>query len=129
MPYILLTLTVLFWSGNFILGRGVHELIPPVGLAFWRWSVALLILLPLAVKPVAKQWHIIRNQWKILTFLAVLSVTVFNTCIYLALQSTSAINTLLVNATTPVFIALIAWFFSFHFISGKWFPGAASTWI
>jgi len=109
MPYVLLTLTVLFWSGNFILGRGVHEFIPPVALAFWRWTVALLILLPLAVKPVIEQRDIIRKHWRILTLLAILSVTNFNTFIYIALRSTSAINALLVNATTPVFIAVIAW--------------------
>ncbi|MBW2182079.1 MAG: EamA family transporter, partial [Deltaproteobacteria bacterium] len=46
MPYLLLTLTVLFWSGNFILGRGVHDVIPPIAMSFWRWTIALLIILP-----------------------------------------------------------------------------------
>jgi len=109
MPYLLLTLTVLFWSGNFVLGRGVHDLIPPVALAFWRWTIALLILLPFALTPLKTQQHMIRKHWKILTLLAVLSVTNFNTFIYLALQSTTAINTIMVNAMTPVFIAVIAW--------------------
>jgi drug/metabolite transporter (DMT)-like permease len=102
-------LTVLFWSGNFVLGRGVHDVVPPVALAFWRWTIALLILLPFALTPLKAQRHMIRKNWKILTLLALLSVTSFNTFIYIALQSTSAINTIMVNAMTPVFIPLIAW--------------------
>ncbi|MGK2944521.1 MAG: EamA family transporter, partial [Desulfuromonadales bacterium] len=46
-PYLLLTLAVLFWSGNFILGRAFHNEIPPVALSFWRWvGAALLVTVP-----------------------------------------------------------------------------------
>ena len=43
-PYLLLTLTVLFWSGNFVVARGIQESIPPFALSFWRWAIALAIL-------------------------------------------------------------------------------------
>ena len=33
-PYLLLTLTVLFWSGNMVLGRGIRGDVPPFALAF-----------------------------------------------------------------------------------------------
>ena len=46
MPYLLLILAPLFWSGNFVVARGIHEIVPPVGLAFWRWTLALIIFLP-----------------------------------------------------------------------------------
>ena len=52
MPHILLTLSALFWSGNFVLSRGMHAEIPPIGLAFWRWSIALLILAPFGLRPI-----------------------------------------------------------------------------
>ncbi|NJP10781.1 MAG: EamA family transporter [Leptolyngbyaceae cyanobacterium RU_5_1] len=45
LPYVLLIFTVLFWAGNAIIGRAVHTQIPPVGLAFWRWLTALLIII------------------------------------------------------------------------------------
>ena len=109
MPYLLLTLTVLFWSGNFVLGRGVNDVIPPVSLAFWRWVGAFMVLLPFAIRPLIRDWKTIRNHMAILTILAVLSVTIFNTFIYLALQSTPVANTVLVNAMTPVFIVFISW--------------------
>ena len=109
MPYVLLVLTVLFWSGNFVLGRGVHTEIPPIALSFWRWWVALLILIPFAIKPLINQRRLIRQNLKILTILALLAVTNFNTFIYIALQTTTAINTVLVNATTPILIVLVSW--------------------
>ena len=108
MAYLLLILTVLFWSGNFVLGRGVNEMIPPVALAFWRWTGALIILLPFSIKGMLRQRAEIRKHIGILTVLAILSVTNFNTFIYHALQATTVANTVLVNSTTPIFIVLVA---------------------
>ena len=54
MLYILLTLSTLFWFGNFVISRGMHADIPPVGLAFWRWTVALLIISPIGLRLVWK---------------------------------------------------------------------------
>ena len=108
MAYLLLTLTAFFWSGNFVLARGIHELIPPVSLAFWRWFGALVILLPFAARTLARQREVIRRNWKVLSLLAVLSVSSFNTFIYIALNSTFVVNTVLVNSTTPIFIVLAA---------------------
>jgi hypothetical protein len=51
--YLFLALAAAFWSGNFVVGRAVHGRVPPVGLAFWRWAVALALLLPLARRPLA----------------------------------------------------------------------------
>jgi drug/metabolite transporter (DMT)-like permease len=108
-PYVLLTLTALFWSGNFVLGRGIREVIPPISLNFWRWTGALLILLPLGLPHVRRQWDLVRRHWKLLALLSIPSISIFNTFIYTALQSTTTTNTALVNAMTPIFIALMAW--------------------
>jgi drug/metabolite transporter (DMT)-like permease len=109
MAYFLLILTVLFWSGNFVLGRGVNEIIPPVALAFWRWTGALAILLPFSINGLIRQRAELRKNLGTLTVLAILSVTNFNTFIYNALQSTTVVNTVLINSTTPIFIVLVAW--------------------
>lgn len=109
MPYLLLTLTVLFWSGNFILGRGIRELIPPVSLNFWRWVGALLILLPFGLPRIRNQKEILGRHWKMVALLSIPSITFFNAFIYNALQTASATNTVLVNAMIPIFIAVIAW--------------------
>lgn len=109
LPYFLLTLAVLFWSGNFILGRGIRETIPPVSLNFWRWLGALLILLPFCAGRLKQQKTIILHHWKYLALMSIPAIAIFNTFIYLALQTTTATNTALVNAMIPVFIGLTAW--------------------
>ncbi|MFZ0241859.1 MAG: DMT family transporter [Desulfobacterales bacterium] len=109
MPYVLLTLTVLFWSGNFVIGRGIHAEVPPISLAFWRWFTALVLLLPFALPAMVRQRDLIGRHWKLLCLLAILSVTNFNTFIYLALQSNTVINTVLINSLTPVFIVFVSW--------------------
>jgi drug/metabolite transporter (DMT)-like permease len=109
MAYLLLVLTVLFWSGNFVLGRGVHELIGPVSLAFWRWLGALVVLLPFTVAGLWRQRALLRRHWKLLTLLSLLSVTFFNTFIYIALNATTVVNTVLVNSFTPVLIVCVSW--------------------
>ena len=50
-PYLLLTLTTLFWSGNMVVGRAIRDDVPPLSLAFWRWTIALLLTLTTSRKP------------------------------------------------------------------------------
>lgn len=109
LPYLLLTLTVLFWSGNFVLGRGVRTLIPPVSLNFWRWAGALLILLPLGYPRVRRQHALLLRHWRWVALMSIPSITIFNAFIYTALQTTTTTNTVLVNAMIPIFIAVTAW--------------------
>ena len=109
LPYLLLTLTVLFWSGNFVLGRGIHNLIPPVSLNFWRWAGALLILLPMGLPRLRRQWHLVRCHWVFIVFMSIPSIAIFNAFIYKALQTTTTTNTVLVNAMVPVFIVVMVW--------------------
>jgi drug/metabolite transporter (DMT)-like permease len=107
-PYLLLVLTPLFWAGNFVLGRAVKANIPPIGLAFWRWAIALLVLVPFALPHLRAQWPLVRANWKALAVFAVLGVTCFNTFVYIGLHSTTATNGLLVNSVIPVLIVVLS---------------------
>lgn len=109
MPYFLLTITALFWSGNFVLSRGMHADIPPLALSFWRWAVALLILSFFGVRHLWIQRKIARRHLKFITIQALLGVTCFNSLIYFAVQTTTAINAVLVNSCIPVIIAVFSW--------------------
>jgi len=111
-PYLLLVLTTLFWAGNFVVGRALHGSIPPIALAFWRWAGALLIVLPFAFPHLRPQWPLVRSAWKKLTLYGLLGVGCFNTFIYIALQSTTATNALLINSTIPILIIVLSWLFS-----------------
>ena len=105
-PYLLLSLTSLFWAGNTIIGRYVAGHIPPMTLAFVRWSGACLILLPFAAGHIARDWPVIRRNWPMMLLLSVTGFSVYNTMAYYGLQFTTAINGLLLQSIGPLFVAL-----------------------
>lgn len=107
-PFLLLTLTTLFWAGNFVMGRAVKNSIPPISLAFWRWTLALVILIPFAIPHVRAEWPLLQKNWRLLTVYGVLGVTCFNTFVYIGLHSTTATNALLLNSVIPILIVLLS---------------------
>jgi drug/metabolite transporter (DMT)-like permease len=110
----LLTLPPLLWAGNAIVGRLVHDMVPPMTLNFLRWSIAFLLLLPLAgsvLKPDSGLWQ----HWRRFSILGLLGVGMYNALQYLALRTSTPINVTLVAAGMPVWMLLI----------GRLFFGAA----
>src|SRR5882762_8957021 len=118
-PYLLLTLTSFFWAGNWVVGRAMRNDIPPVAMGFWRWAVALLILLPFAAPELKRNWHVVRANWFTLALLGSLGATLFNTMIYVGLQYTAATNGVLFNSVTPILIMVISWL-AFRERLGPW---------
>lgn len=110
-PYLLLTLTALFWSGNFVLARAIHADIPPLALSFWRWLIAFTLLLPFIVKPLKQEWPLLKVQWRRVVLLALTGISGFNSLVYLGTQYTNATNALLINAFIPVLTLLFSWLF------------------
>jgi drug/metabolite transporter (DMT)-like permease len=112
-PYLLLILAVLFWSGNFIVGRAFHSEIPPVALAFWRWvGAALLVTLP-ALPHLRRDRRALLQHWPAVLLLSTLGIAAFNTLAYSGLQNTEAINAFLLQSLMPVLIVLLS-FVIFH---------------
>ncbi|MDM8515203.1 DMT family transporter [Desulfobacterales bacterium HSG16] len=101
------------WSGNFIIARGLNESIPPISLAFWRWVVAVIVFLPFALKSIITEWDILKKNIVYLSVTSLLGITTFNTLIYFAAHTTSAINLSLISITFPVFIVIFSRIF-FH---------------
>lgn len=101
-------LATLIWSGNFIVARGLGDIIPPITLAALRWSTATLILLPFAIHAMWRERAALRAHWLHLVVSALLGVTVFNTLIYIAAHTTDALNLTLIATTTPVFIIILS---------------------
>jgi len=126
-PYLLLTLTALFWAGNSVVGRALHESVPPVTLAFWRWSIALLLLLPWIVGPLWRQRRVIASHWKVMVLLSVLGVATYNTLNYAALQTTTATNSALINSACTVMIIVVNFIlFRVHASAWQWTGVAVS---
>ena len=117
-PYVLLVLSTLFWSGNFVLGRAVHTVFSPFTLSFWRWAVALVILLPFVWNSLREQGPLLRRHGPILWLLAVLGVVNFNTFVYIGLQSTTATNAVIMLSVTPVLIVALSFLLLRQTVSG-----------
>jgi drug/metabolite transporter (DMT)-like permease len=109
LAYLLLILAPLFWSGNFVVARGIHETVPPVGLAFWRWTIALAVFLPFCLPLLLRKRAVLLRHWKLLALLGLLSVTNFSLFIYQALHATTVVNAALVNSFYPVMIVMASW--------------------
>jgi drug/metabolite transporter (DMT)-like permease len=105
-PYLLLSITALCWAGNAIVGRLAAGHIPPVTLAFLRWSLAFLIVLPFAWKHLARDWSAIRKRLGIMIFVSVTGIGAFTFLQYWALEHTTALNTLLLQSAGPLVIAV-----------------------
>lgn len=105
----LAVLATIIWSGNFVVARGVIKQIPPVGLAFYRWATASLILLPFAWKRFTEQKQLLLQHKWYLFWTALTGVTLFNTFVYIAGHHSPAINLALIGTTTsPVFSIILA---------------------
>ncbi|WP_051560009.1 DMT family transporter [Marinobacterium jannaschii] len=100
----------LIWSGNFIIAKGLSDQIPPIGLAFWRWVVAFLGLLPFVIGGMAGRLQIMRKHFLYLSAVAITGVSVFNTLIYIGGHTTTAINLSLMAISAPMFMILLARF-------------------
>jgi drug/metabolite transporter (DMT)-like permease len=102
-------LAVIIWSGNFVVARGVSKQINPVSLAFYRWSMATLLIAPFAWKQFRKEKEIIVANRKYLFWVALTGITLFNTLVYVAGHYTSAINLALIGTTSsPIFATILA---------------------
>jgi drug/metabolite transporter (DMT)-like permease len=110
-PYLLLVLTTLFWSGNMVVGRAIRDDVPPMSLAFWRWTIAFLLVLPLALPHLKSQWPLLRRGWKAVVGLGIIGVGGYNTLAYVALQYTAATNAVLLNSFIPVATIALSWLF------------------
>ncbi|WP_375412260.1 DMT family transporter [uncultured Bradyrhizobium sp.] len=105
-PYLLLSLTSLFWAGNIVLGRYVAGHVPPITLSCIRWIGALAILLPFAWPHLRRDWPALRARPALIVVLSASGFAINNTLSYWALQYTQALNALLIQSSGPLFVAL-----------------------
>jgi drug/metabolite transporter (DMT)-like permease len=105
-PYLLTAVAPLCWGGNIVLGRGMADIIPPVSFAFWRWMIAFLILLPFTWRTARQDWSRVVKSWKIMCVLSILGVSFFNTMLYTAVHTTTAINGAMIQTAMPAVIIL-----------------------
>lgn len=105
-PYLLLSLTMLFWAGNLVLGRYVADQVPPALLAWIRWTGAAALIFPFGWKTVRADWPLIRRHAGVIGLLALFGVAIYNSLAYWSFHYTEAVNGLLMQSFAPLAIAL-----------------------
>jgi drug/metabolite transporter (DMT)-like permease len=107
-PYLLLSLTSLFWAGNIVLARFVAGHVPPMTLSCVRWIGAFILLWPFAKVHLRRDWPVLRANLPLMLLLSATGFAFNNAASYLALQYTEALNALLIQSSAPLFVAIWA---------------------
>ena len=105
-PYLLLSLTSLFWAGNIVLARYAAGHVPPMTLSCVRWIGAFLMLLPFAWPYLRADWPALRGRLPLMVLLSATGFAFNNAVSYWALQYTQALNALMIQSSGPLFVAL-----------------------
>lgn len=110
--------TVIIWSGNYVVAKGISKEIPPISLAFYRWATASICIIPLAWKKFQQERAAILQHKQYLFWASLTGIAIFNSFIYLAGHYTTAINLALIGTTAaPVFATIMAAIFLREHIS------------
>ena len=112
--YLLLSLASLFWSGNFVVSRALVATTPPIAMAFWRWTIAFLVMAIVAWPHLRKDWPLLKQQWLLVFVLGALGTGAYNALTYIGLQTTTSINGLLMQSVMPMLIFVVAFLIYFE---------------
>lgn len=105
--YLLLLVMPLMFSSNLVIARGMGDAVPAFTLAFLRWAVAALVLMPFVSGSLKAEWPALRAHSARILFLAFLGMGICGAGVYLALAHTTATNATLIYTTSPVMVLLI----------------------
>jgi drug/metabolite transporter (DMT)-like permease len=106
--YTLIILCVLFWSGNFVIGRYIKDDIDALEMVFFRWGFTLIIISPILILKYKKIYHTIANNFFIVLLLSFLGISLFNTLLYIGLHTTTSTNALIINSSVPILIIILS---------------------
>ena len=98
-------------ASNLVVARGGVEFVPPISLAFWRWALVFIILLPFTCLSLKNNFEIIKNEYKKLFFLGAMGCGVCGAFPFLAGKTTTVANMGIIYTSSPIFIILISTLF------------------
>ncbi|WP_162653950.1 DMT family transporter [Lentilitoribacter sp. Alg239-R112] len=106
-PWAVFALTPLFFSTNLIFGRGIIFDVAPFTIAFLRWAGCLIVLLPIIIREKGTVTPFLKHHFSFWLMLGFLGMWICGAIVYMALQTTTAINSALVYTTSPLFVIII----------------------
>jgi len=102
---------------------------PPVALTFWRWSIAALLLAPVALPRLRGKGAVLRRHWRVLFLLGLTGVALFQGLVYTGLRFTASMNGVLMNSASPLFILLVAWALDRERVTPRQMAGMALSFL
>jgi drug/metabolite transporter (DMT)-like permease len=111
LAFSLLFIQPIFMASNLVVARGGVEFVPPISLAFWRWTVVFIILFPFTYLSLKKNYKIIQSEFKKLFFLGAMGCGVCGAFPFLAGETTTVTNMGIIYTSSPIFIILISTIF------------------
>ncbi|MDA9604631.1 DMT family transporter [Candidatus Pelagibacter sp.] len=111
LAFSLLFIQPIFMASNLVVARGGVEFVPPISLAFWRWTAVFIILLPFTYLSLKKNYKIIQSEYRKLFFLGAMGCGVCGAFPFLAGETTTVTNMGIIYTSSPIFIILISTIF------------------
>jgi drug/metabolite transporter (DMT)-like permease len=108
LPFLLLFIQPIFMASNLIVARGGIEFVPPISLAFWRWTVVFCLLLPFTFNSLKKNFKFAKQECKKIFFIGSMGCGVCGAFPFLAGQTTTVTNMGIIYSSSPIFIILIS---------------------
>jgi drug/metabolite transporter (DMT)-like permease len=101
--------SAMIWSGNYVVARGISEMVSPVSLAFFRWLCATICIIPFAWKQTLEDRKALGEHWPYLIVIAIIGISSYNTLIYKAAHDLPAVDLALLGTTSfPVFSLILS---------------------
>ena len=110
-------------ASNLVIARGGTELIPPISLAFWRWTLCFLILLPFSIIYFKKNFYLFKDELRKLFVLGFLGCGICGAFPFLAGKTTTIVNMGIIYSSSPIFIILISAIFFRERLSKSQYSG------
>jgi drug/metabolite transporter (DMT)-like permease len=109
LPQFSLVAATFLWGGNFVAGKALADDVPVIGVSFWRWTLALLVLLPFSFGALRQHRATLLAHWRLIAAIGATGIAGYTLCFYQALTDTTAVNALLFVSTAPLLITLANW--------------------
>jgi drug/metabolite transporter (DMT)-like permease len=106
-PYLILVICNLFWGGNTVAGKLAVGHIDAYSLTILRWAGALILVLPFAIRPLKRDWPVIRRRWWLYLLYGAVGFTSFNMLMYIAAYFTSGVNASLEQVAVNIFVIVL----------------------
>ena len=126
-PWLLITLTCIFWAGNIVAARVAIGEISPMLLVSGRWAIASVILLAAARRRFAQDWPTLAPHWLRIFLMGSCGFTLFHALYYVSAYFTTGVNLSIIQGVSPVFVLIGAWIMWRTPVSAVQIAGCALT--